>query len=121
MLVFPCPGTPDISTAFLASPEQARKAIQLAVRLCKRRGQSSPPGPEGDMNRGTGGESLGAGGHRSMQDRLQRLALLVQRGTLTASEGDRLRVKVRLPLTGFCYYYATDNESQHFLNLRFMK
>ena len=106
MLAFSFPGTPDISTAFLASPEQARKAIQLAVRLCKRRGQSSPPGPEGDMHRGAGEESLGARGHRSMQDRLQRLALLVQRGTLTASEGDRLRVKVSLPLMGYlsCYW-----------------
>ena len=92
-------GIPDVSTAFLANPEKAREALQLAVRLCKRRTPGTgmamgPPGTEGAMHRGGGGGSGAGGQHRSMHDRLQRLALLVQRGILTASEGDRLRVRV---------------------------
>ena len=71
----PSPGTPDVSTAFLACPEKAREAIQLAVKLNKRRGGGSggagaamaAPFAEDGMRR-TGG---------AMHDRLQRLVQLV--------------------------------------------
>ena len=90
----PTPGTPDVSTAFLACPAKAREAIQLAVKLNKRRGGGggagagmAAPFAEESMRR--------TGGSGAMHDRLQRLVQLVERGVLTASEGDSLRVKVR--------------------------
>ena len=66
-------GTSDISTAFLAYPEKTREAIQLAVRLYKKRAMGLPQ-QEGAMRRGGGGD---------MHERLQRLAKLVQTGVLT--------------------------------------
>ena len=136
-----------MSTAFLSNPEKAREAIQVAVRLCKRRGGGgmAPPSSSNDlgMHRGIihGGpmqvrqdmaSAMRGRGHHCFssvetqaaacdphgvfilqvhvlskdarsriyfQNRLHRLAGLVSRGVLTASEADKLRVKVGTEMT----------------------
>ncbi len=42
-------GTPDVATAFLAYPEKTREAIQLAVRLSKKKGMAAPQVTRGSI------------------------------------------------------------------------
>eukprot|EP00775_Hariotina_reticulata_P012248 gene12248-12385_t len=73
---------PEIAAVFLASPERAREAIQLAVKLHKQQAGGAPV-PHG-----------GGAGISSLMQRLQCLDQLVSRNVLSKEEAEVIKVPV---------------------------
>lgn len=86
---------PEIAAAFLASPAEARQAIQIAVKLHKQ--AMSAPAQMSSMQRmaaagpGTSTPSIISD---NLMRRLNRMEQLVNRGVLTQDEFSRLKVSV---------------------------
>jgi len=89
---------PEVSAAFLKSPEKVREAIQLAVKLYRQQGTqagtSRGPFAASQAPLPAWGEVSAAGAKvgSSMVQRLQGLEALVTRGVLTRAEADGLKV-----------------------------
>lgn len=82
-------GAPEITATFLAHPEEARQAIQLAMKLTRAR-LAVAPGHMAAMQR-----SPGAGAPAGvMHARLQRLVQLKDLGVITQEQADQVRAKV---------------------------
>lgn len=90
---------PEVSAAFLAAPEQAREAIQLAVKLYRQSAMGAPT-QQGGMQRNAGGRAGGPAeacwpaGVGSLMQRLQCLDQLVSRGVLSSEEAEHIKVPV---------------------------
>lgn len=82
---------PEVAAAFLASPEQARLAIQTAVKLHKQ--HMTAPGQLPGMQRDLATGAKGSPGGGLMQ-RLQCMEQLIARGVLSKDEFSGLKVAV---------------------------
>lgn len=80
-------GMPEMQVAFLAAPEQAREAIQLAVKLTKDGVTAAPT----QQAMGRAGVKAPTG---SLHARLECLTWLVDKAVLDAKEAAQLKVAV---------------------------
>ncbi|GAX80457.1 hypothetical protein CEUSTIGMA_g7896.t1 [Chlamydomonas eustigma] len=89
-------GTPDVSTAFLAYPEKAREAIQLAIKLSKKR-MLTVPQQENSVLTASEATSMRVKVLAADQDLTLRLSdaeRLHSQGLLTKEDFDDLRVAI---------------------------
>eukprot|EP00879_Flechtneria_rotunda_P003687 GHRR01003925.1.p2 GENE.GHRR01003925.1~~GHRR01003925.1.p2 ORF type:complete len:173 (+),score=70.33 GHRR01003925.1:935-1453(+) len=85
---------PEVTAAFLQSPDQAREAIQLAVRLYHQRATAPIPLSSMDRNAAPAAANSSAALAGTLRQRLQSLNQLVAREVLSKSEADGLKVAV---------------------------
>jgi hypothetical protein len=92
--------TPEVSAVFLKSPEKAREAIRLAVKLHQQGKMQGGTSGYAAPRAGTWGEVVPAGPAAAaakgagLAQRLQGLEGLVTRGVLAKAEADALKVRL---------------------------
>lgn len=85
-----------MSALFLADPQKAREALQLAVRLSRTQAAALtlPPAPAGMTRDRAGGGGAAAGAGSALEGRLRELDALVARGVLSEEEKRQVLVGV---------------------------